>query len=126
MFGSTVLDLAVGLIFTFLVISLITSATTEAFASAMKLRASTLCQGIKDLLNDEQFNGLALSVYNHALVNSQATGVAQSEAALTAKPSYIENCLNMPQALPTSLIQVNRALREWESRREHALPEPRM
>jgi hypothetical protein len=90
MFGSTVLDLAVGLIFTFLVISLITSATTEAFASAMKLRASTLCQGIKDLLNDEQFNGLALSVYNHALVNSQATGVAQTEAALTAKPSYID------------------------------------
>jgi hypothetical protein len=90
MFGSTVLDLAVGLIFTFLMVSLITSATTEAFASALKLRASTLCQGIKDLLNDQQFNGLALSVYNHALVNSQATGVAQTEAALTAKPSYID------------------------------------
>src|SRR4029077_11484741 len=45
---------------------------------------------------------------------------------MSAKPPYIENCLNMPQALPTSLIQVNRALREWESRREHALPEPSM
>lgn len=45
---------------------------------------------------------------------------------MSAKPSYIENCLNMRQALPTSLIQVNRALREWESRREHALPEPSM
>jgi hypothetical protein len=69
---------------------LITSATTEAFASAVKLRASTLCDGIKDLLNDQQFTGLALDVYNHALVNSQATGVAQTAAALTAKPSYID------------------------------------
>jgi hypothetical protein len=52
MFGSTVLDLAIGLIFTFLIISLITSTATEAISSASGWRANTLLQGIKDLLND--------------------------------------------------------------------------
>jgi hypothetical protein len=55
MFGSTVLDLAIGLIFTFLIISLITSTATEAISSASGWRANTLLQGIKDLLNDQNF-----------------------------------------------------------------------
>jgi hypothetical protein len=91
MFGSTILDLAFGLIFTFLLISLVTSAATEALASASKWRANTLFQGIKDLLNDQQFKGLALNIYNHALVNSQADGAATSEATLSTKPSYIDS-----------------------------------
>lgn len=90
MFGSTVLDLAIGLIFSFLVISLITSTATEAVASAFSWRADTLLQGVKDLLNDKKFNGLALALYNHGLVNPRADGKATNEATLTAKPSYID------------------------------------
>jgi hypothetical protein len=89
MFGSTILDLAFGLVFTFLMISLVTSATTEALASAIGWRANTLLQGIKDLLNDQEFKGLALGIYNHALVNPQANGGATSQTDLGAKPSYI-------------------------------------
>lgn len=55
MFNSTVLDVAIGLIFTFLAISLAVSALVEAVASAMKWRSSTLLSGIKDLLNDPNF-----------------------------------------------------------------------
>jgi hypothetical protein len=90
MFGSTVLDLALGLIFTFLIISLVTSAVTETFASALAWRANTLLQGVKDLLNDPQFEGLARSIYNHAAVNARADGTATSEAQLGVKPSYID------------------------------------
>lgn len=90
MFGSTVLDLAVGLIFAFLLISLITSTGTEAVASAAGWRADTLLQGIKNLLNDQNFTGLAKDLYNHGLVNPQSDGKATSEATLTAKPSYID------------------------------------
>ena len=90
MFGSTILDLAIGLIFTFLIISLVTSTATEAVASALSWRANTLLQGIKDLLNDPQFTGLALSIYNHGLTNPQASGAAAAEAQLSAKPSYID------------------------------------
>ncbi len=89
MFGSTILDLAIGLIFTFLIISLVTSTATEALASVLGWRANTLLQGIKDLLNDQNFKGLALSIYNHGLTNPQANGTATEEKDLTAKPSYI-------------------------------------
>jgi hypothetical protein len=84
MFGSTVLDLAIGLIFTFLMISLVASAVTEGLASMLSWRANTLLQGVKDLLNDHQFNGLALAVYNHDLVNPRFNGSATSEKQLTA------------------------------------------
>ena len=63
MFNSTVLDVAIGLIFTFLAISLAVSAIVEAMASAMKWRSSTLLLGIKDLLNDQKFSGLALATF---------------------------------------------------------------
>ena len=90
MFGSTILDLAVGLIFTFLIISLVTSAATEALSSALGWRANTLLQGIKDLLNDQNFTGLAKDIYKHGLVNPQANGTAENKASLTVKPSYID------------------------------------
>jgi len=101
MFGSTVLELAIGLIFTFLTISLITSATTESIASALSWRANTLLQGVKDLLNDQQFTGLALSLYNHSLVNARANGNASTVQQLTAKPSYID-----PKQFACALIDV--------------------
>jgi hypothetical protein len=90
MFGSTILDLAIGVVFSFLMISLVTSAVTETFASGLTWRANTLLKGVKDLLNDPNFNGLALSIYNHSAVNALSSGQATSEASLTAKPSYID------------------------------------
>jgi hypothetical protein len=90
MFGSTILDLAIGLIFTFLIISLVTSTATEALASVLGWRANTLLQGIKNLLNDQKFEGLARSIYNHGLTNPQANGAATKETELIAKPSYID------------------------------------
>ena len=91
MFNSTVLDLAIGVIFGFLMISLVTSAVTEAIASKSGWRADTLLQGVKDLLNDQQFTGLARSIYNHAAVNARSNGTAQTEADLGVKPSYIDS-----------------------------------
>lgn len=101
MFNSTILDLAVGLIFTFLMISLVASAATEAAASALRWRANTLLDGIKALLNDPQFTGLALDIYNHNLVNPRSDGAATSAKQLTAKPSYID-----PKQFAGALIDV--------------------
>lgn len=99
MFGSTILDVAIGLIFTFLMISLVTSAATEALASGLSWRANTLLQGVKDLLNDPQFTGLARDLYNHDLVNSLDNGTAGTQAQLGAKPSYID-----PKQFASALI----------------------
>jgi hypothetical protein len=101
MFGSAILDLAIGLIFTFLTVSLVTSVGTEALASALKWRANTLLDGVKALVNDPQFNGLALQLYNHAFVNSQSSGTATSKAGLSALPSYID-----PKQFANALVDI--------------------
>lgn len=89
MLNSTVLEVAIGLIFCFASISLIASSINEAIASALKLRGRTLLTGIKSLLNDPQFTGLAQAIYNHGLINPQAAGRAKNQRELTNKPSYI-------------------------------------
>jgi hypothetical protein len=52
MFSTTILDVAAGVIFGFLAISLFTSAAVEAVNSFFKLRASDLKSGIMALFND--------------------------------------------------------------------------
>jgi hypothetical protein len=101
MFNSSVLDVAVGLIFTFLAISLIVSAIVEGVASTMKWRSNTLLQGVKDLLNDPEAKGLALSIYNHALVSPRDSGKAKTEQDLKDLPSYID-----PKQFAEALIDV--------------------
>jgi hypothetical protein len=84
MLDSTVLDVAIGLIFTFLAFSLAVSALVEAIASLIKLRSATLFQGVKDLLNDQKFEGLALSLYKHALINPREPGTDTANPAAEA------------------------------------------
>lgn len=90
MLNSTVLDVAIGVVFTFLAMSLAVSSIVEAIASATKWRSATLLQGVKDLLNDNNFKGLALEVYNHTLVDSIDSGAALTEKDLKHPPSYID------------------------------------
>jgi hypothetical protein len=90
MLNSTILDLAIGLVFTFLAMSLAVSAIVETVASAMSWRAATLLQGMKDLLNDQTFKGLALDVYNHPLVSPRDSGTATTETDLKNLPAYVQ------------------------------------
>jgi hypothetical protein len=90
MFNSTMLDVAVGLVFTFLAVSLAVSAITEGVASMLGWRSRTLLQGVKDLLNDQAFTGVALHVYNHAMVAPRDAGTAKKESDLKHLPAYIE------------------------------------
>jgi hypothetical protein len=89
MLSSGILDFAVGLVFTFLAMSLAAGAATEAFASFLKTRSSTLVQGVKDLLNDRNFTGLALELYRHGLINPRSDGSA-SEPNKRTDPAYID------------------------------------
>jgi hypothetical protein len=99
MFESTILDVAVGLVFTFLGISLASSAVVEAIASAMKWRSATLVQGVKDLLNDADFNKLAKTLYDHSLISPlEMPNVVPGNLAL--KPAYID-----PRQFADALMQ---------------------
>jgi hypothetical protein len=68
MFGSTILDVAVGVIFVFILVSIICSAIREGIESLLKTRAAHLEHGIRELLNDREGNGLARDLFNHPLV----------------------------------------------------------
>jgi len=87
MFSSVVLDVAVGLIFGFLAMSLATSAIVEAIASLLKWRSRTLLNGVKQLVNDQGFSGLAKSLYEHAAINPRGPGRSAPTANL---PAYID------------------------------------
>lgn len=90
MFNSTVLEVAVGLVFCYAGLALLVSSMTEIIASVLKLRARSLLGGVKDMLNDPQCTGLALAVYNHALVNPRSSGAATDQKGLARNlPSYI-------------------------------------
>lgn len=90
MFGSAVLEVAVGLIVCCGSIALIASSLQEAVASMLRWRAATLLQGIQGLLNQQM--SLVLGIYNHALVNPLDSGTAKSVGELSSRltPSYIK------------------------------------
>lgn len=87
MLNSTILDVAIGLIFIFMTVSLAAGAAVEAYASLVKLRASKLKSGLMDLLNDKDFNDLAAELYAHALINPRGPGQpAQNSPAVVGQP----------------------------------------
>jgi hypothetical protein len=88
MFGSNILDIAIGMVFLFLLLSLICSAANEVIQSLLKSRAANLEKGIRELVG---FSGnrdaFLKEFYGHGLINSLFQG-AYSEKSKTL-PSYI-------------------------------------
>ncbi len=66
MFGSTILDVAIGLVFVYLLLSLIVTAGTELIASWLNWRADNLRKGLQRLLNPT----LAQELYDHPLIKN--------------------------------------------------------
>jgi hypothetical protein len=81
MFGSTILDVAIGIIFIYLLVSLVISAINELIAAKLKSRATNLSQGIQALLQDPSQAGWVAKLYQHPLI--------QSLSPPNSKPSYI-------------------------------------
>jgi hypothetical protein len=114
MFGSTVLEVAVGLTFCYATVALVVSTVQEALASLFRMRARTLFDGVKRMLNDPQFTALAKDLYGHALVNAQADPRATDPRAMAGKPSYIEPAdfalalIDSIQSIPGDFEQLGR------------------
>src|SRR6185503_3038204 len=74
MFGSTILDVAVGMIFVYLLIALIVSSLSELIAAALKWRAKNLAAGIHRLLGSTtdqaagELKSLKDKMYEHPLI----------------------------------------------------------
>ncbi len=100
MFSTAILDVAVGMIFIYLLLSLLCSATNELIELLLKKRATDLERGIRELLEPETDSGtagLVKELYDHPLVNGlfegtyEKSGIASGVRYLkgTKLPSYI-------------------------------------
>lgn len=70
MFGSSVLDIGIGLIFVYLMVSLMCTAANEALASLFSWRANNLKEGIRNLLDgpNPESSEWARKFYDHPLI----------------------------------------------------------
>lgn len=81
MTGIAILDVALGLVFVYLLLSLLVTIVTEWIAQGTRLRAKTLKAGIEALLADAKYKRVTETLYQHPLL----AGLKQGER----DPSYI-------------------------------------
>lgn len=105
MLNSPIIDVAIGLVFCYAALALTVSTITEAISSGRKWRSTALFASVKALLNDVDFKGLALKVFNHALVSPMNDGQTASGTAPPKLPSYIPSA-NFATALVDAIHSV--------------------
>jgi hypothetical protein len=107
MFGSDILDVAIGLIFVFVLVSILCSGIREGIEALLKTRASHLEDGIRELLHDREATGLARHFFEHPLIFGLYGG---SYTSLRASPSgwwprwwpmALTRGRNMPSYIPS-------------------------
>ncbi len=92
MFNSAIIDVAIGMVLSFLAVSLAASAITEAISSWGQWREKTLADGIQALLNyHPEDRPLALDLYKSALISPLTSGTAKSFEDIEHKPAYIDS-----------------------------------
>jgi hypothetical protein len=74
MFNSAILDVAIGIVFIYLLLSLMCTALREGLEGWLRTRASYLESGIRELLFDSEGQGLAELLYGHPLIHSLFPG----------------------------------------------------
>ncbi|MEK6373165.1 MAG: hypothetical protein AABO58_10760 [Acidobacteriota bacterium] len=84
MFGLDMLDVAIGIAFVYLLVSLLCSAIVESAEAVLKRRSSDLERGIGELLRDPN---LVARFYNHPLINGLFKGTYKP--GMRDLPSYI-------------------------------------
>lgn len=88
MFGSSMLDIAIGIIFVFLLLSVFATAINELILSSLNMRGKELLRGIQVLLNDTGMGGLLEQVYTHGQIYGLYRGVFDLKNR-SQLPSYI-------------------------------------
>lgn len=97
MFGSKILDVAIGLIFVYIIVSIICTAVREGLEAFLKTRAAYLEHGIRLLLQDHDGTGIVDKLFNHPLIdglfigNYKALSKTDTDRPMRGRnlPSYI-------------------------------------
>ena len=83
MFGSGAIDVAIGLVFVFALLSLICSSLTEMVSQLLRWRATTLEKGVRSLIADQATRD---AFYDHPLIRSLGK---ETEPGENKHPAYI-------------------------------------
>jgi hypothetical protein len=100
MFGSRILEVAIGITFVFLLVSMICSAIREGIESWRKSRAAFLEQGIRELLHDPHAVGIVRSMYTHPLIYGLYAAEYRPRSA-SRRPTALTRGDNLPSYIPS-------------------------
>ena len=100
MFGSITLEVAIGIIFVFLLVSIMCSTIREVMESVLKSRSAYLERGIRELLKDKDATGLVKSFYEHPLIASLFSE-DYTPRAISKKPAILARGHNLPSYIPS-------------------------
>ena len=97
MFNTAILDVVIGMVFVYLLLSLMCSAASELLELWLKNRAVDLERGLRELLQDPTGQGLVNKIYNHPLISGlfegpydpNALGKVKRALGRVKLPSYI-------------------------------------
>lgn len=102
MLGSEVLDVAIGLVLVYLLLSMFATALREAVEAVVKSRAVLLERGIREMLNDPLGSGYARWLYTHPLIFSLYRGEFVGVRAGTQRKSGG----NLPTYIPAKTLSM--------------------
>src|SRR3954470_15859031 len=99
MFGSAILEVAIGIIFLYLLVSIVCSAVREGIEGWFKSRAAYLEYGIRELLHDRQGQDLASHFFNHPLIFGLFSD--EYKPGRPYKPGILASGSNLPSYIPS-------------------------
>lgn len=97
-----ILDVVIGVVFVFLLVSTICSAIREGLESMLKTRAAYLERGIRELLNDRDGKGLTKTLFDHPLISGLFLGNYEPKALNGSSPSVLASGRNLPSYIPAA------------------------
>ncbi|MGB9179472.1 MAG: hypothetical protein WCB68_09545 [Pyrinomonadaceae bacterium] len=100
MFGSSILEVAIGMIFVYLLLSLMCSAFNEIIESFLKKRATDLESGIRELFNQSSGGQLVSKFYQHPMISGLFQGTYKGDSSEKAGLLDRLKTTNLPSYIP--------------------------
>jgi hypothetical protein len=99
MLGLDALEVAIGVIFVFALVSVMCTAIREVIETWLKTRAAFLEHGIRELLNDREGSGIAKHFYNHPLIHPLFQGDYHPRPS--KRPKALTPARDLPSYVPS-------------------------
>jgi hypothetical protein len=100
-FGSDILEVAIGVVFVFLIISIVCSAIREGLEAILKTRAAYLEHGIRELLGDRGPRGLAGQLYAHPIISGLYSSDYRPPPSRSGLSWIFARGRNLPSYIPS-------------------------